>query len=144
MMPPPAGWWASGSARWRRHATGCSPADVFRHAQRDVGAGHHPAFGGPAKDLPIFKVRCTAGKIPLTNSDTLLTNDPGLAVITGKCADITAVTVPGLRAMAAREPYFHDGSAKTLTDVVNIYNARFRMGLTAQEKKDLAAFLGAL
>ncbi|MFO1112788.1 MAG: hypothetical protein U1E35_02575 [Rhodospirillales bacterium] len=126
------------------HNVNHAGTDVFRHAQRDVGSGTHAAFGGPAKDLPIFKVRCTAGKIPLTGSDTLLTNDPGLAVITGKCADIGAVTVPGLRAMAAREPYFHDGSAKTLTDVVNIYNARFRMGLSAQEKQDLAAFLGAL
>lgn len=126
------------------HNVNHAGSDVLRHSQRDVGAGHHAAFGGPAKDLPIFKVRCTVGKIPLTGSDTILTNDPGLAVITGQCADIGAVTVPGLRALAAREPYFHDGSAKTLTDVVNIYNARFRMGLSAQEKQDLTAFLGAL
>ena len=47
-------------------------------------------------------------------------------------------------ALAAHEPYFRDGSAKTLTDVVNFYNARFQIGLSAQDKKDLVAFLGAL
>ena len=127
------------------HNVNHAGTDILRNSQRDVGVGHHPAFnGGPANDLPIFRVRCTTGDIPLAGSDTLLTNDPGLAVITGRCADIGASTVPGLRALAAHEPYFRDGSAKTLTDVVNFYNARFQIGLSAQDKKDLVAFLGAL
>lgn len=119
--------------------------DVLRHSQRDIGVGHDPAFnGGPAKDLPIFKVTCTTGDIPLAGGNTLLTNDPGLAIITGRCADIGSSTVPGLRALSAREPYFRDGSAKTLAQLVEIYNKRYQIGLTPQEKKDLTAFLSAL
>lgn len=119
--------------------------DVLRHSQRDIGVGHDPAFnGGPAKDLPIFKVTCTTGEIPFAGGNTLLTNDPGLAITTGRCVDIGATTVPGLRALAAREPYFHDGSAKTLEKLVDFYNVRYQIGLTPQEKRDLAAFLSAL
>jgi len=43
-----------------------------------------------------------------------------------------------------RGPYFHNGSAATLLDVVNFYEKRFEIGLTEQEKADLVAFLSAL
>src|SRR5947207_942767 len=36
------------------------------------------------------------------------------------------------RGLAARAPYFHNGSAATLPDVVEFYNQRFGIGLTAQ------------
>jgi cytochrome c peroxidase len=41
-------------------------------------------------------------------------------------------------------PYFHNGLAATLADVVDFYNGRFNIGLSAQEKSDLIAFLKAL
>ncbi len=52
--------------------------------------------------------------------------------------------MPQLRALAARAPYFHDGSAKDLNGVVDFYNQRFAINLTAQEKTDLVNFLSAL
>jgi cytochrome c peroxidase len=64
--------------------------------------------------------------------------------VTGKCADIGRFTVPQLRALAAREPYFHDGSAKSLAEVVTFYNRRFGIGLTSEEQRDLVNFLAAL
>jgi cytochrome c peroxidase len=48
----------------------------------------------------------------------------------------------GARAGAA--PYFHNGAAATLADVVNFYDARFDLGLSDQQKADLVAFLRAL
>lgn len=51
---------------------------------------------------------------------------------------------PILRALAGRAPYFHNGAAATLADVVNFYVTRFEMGLTEQDKDDLVAFLRAL
>jgi cytochrome c peroxidase len=50
----------------------------------------------------------------------------------------------GLAGLAARAPYFHNGSATTLRDVVEFYNLRFDIGFTDQERADLAAFLGSL
>jgi mono/diheme cytochrome c family protein len=41
-------------------------------------------------------------------------------------------------------PYFHDGSAATLDDVVQVYNTRKSLGLSAQEVADLAQYLKSL
>jgi len=49
-----------------------------------------------------------------------------------------------LRGLAARAPYFHNGAAKNLSEIVNFYNLRFDMKLTDQEKAELAAFLNSL
>ena len=49
-----------------------------------------------------------------------------------------------MRGLAARAPYFHNGSAATLMDAVNFYNTRFSLNLGAQQKQDLVAFLAAL
>jgi cytochrome c peroxidase len=65
-------------------------------------------------------------------------------MITGNCADIGKFKGPILRALAARAPYFHNGSAATLMDVVNFYNQRFGIGFTDQQKKDLVNFLKTL
>jgi len=49
-----------------------------------------------------------------------------------------------LRALWQHPPYFHDGSAATLRDVVEHYNDHFKLGLTDQEKQDLVEFLKSL
>jgi len=92
-------------------------------------------------ELPIFTLSCTSG--PLTGQSFVVT-DPGRALISGKCADIGKVKGPILRGLAARAPYFHNGSAATLLDVVEFYNQRFNLGFTEQQKSDLVAFLKTL
>ena len=65
-------------------------------------------------------------------------------LISGNCADIGRVKGPILRGLAARAPYFHNGSAATLLDVVNFYDRRFGIDFKRQEKEDLVNFLNAL
>ena len=65
-------------------------------------------------------------------------------MITGKWSDVGKFKGPVLRGLAARAPYFHNGSAATLEEAVDFYDTRFHIGLTTQEKSDLAAFLKAL
>jgi hypothetical protein len=89
-------------------------------------------------DMPLYTLRNIA------TGETVQTTDPGRAMITGKWTDIGKFKGPVLRALAARAPYFHNGSAATLEDVVQFYETRFNLGLTEREKKDLVAFLGAL
>lgn len=72
------------------------------------------------------------------------TTDPGRALITGSWDDVGKVKGPILRGLAARAPYFHNGSANSLNDVLEFYDRRFNVGFTAQEKADLVAFLSAL
>jgi cytochrome c peroxidase len=49
-----------------------------------------------------------------------------------------------LRALSARAPYFHNGSAATLDVAVEFYNQRFSLNLSEQQKSDLVAFLRSL
>jgi len=72
------------------------------------------------------------------------TTDPGKALITGKCSDFNRGKGPILRGLAARAPYFHNGAAKNLKEIVNFYDLRFQMNLTDQEKAELVAFLNSL
>jgi cytochrome c peroxidase len=88
-------------------------------------------------DLPSYVLLCNDGT-------QVTSSDPGRAMVTGKCADINKFKVPGLRGLAARAPYFHNGSAGTLTDVINFYDQRFNMQLTSQDKADLVAFMNSL
>jgi cytochrome c peroxidase len=59
-------------------------------------------------------------------------------------ADVNKFKGPILRGLASRAPYFHNGSAATLREVVEFYDTRFSIGLTPQEKADLVAFLRSL
>ena len=88
--------------------------------------------------LPVYTLRHK-----LTN-EIVKSTDPGRAMITGKWADINRFKGPVLRGLAARAPYFHNGSAATLEEVIEFYEQRFQIGFTAQEKADLLAFLRAL
>lgn len=49
-----------------------------------------------------------------------------------------------LRALWAHAPYFHDGSAATLEDVVNRYDVANSLQLTAEQKADLVEYLKSL
>jgi len=75
-----------------------------------------------------------------------VTKDPG---------DWGVFKIPTLREIEHTAPYMHDGSLKTLEEVVDFYNkggipnknldANIRkLDLTDQEKKDLVSFLKAL
>jgi cytochrome c peroxidase len=88
--------------------------------------------------MPLYTLR------RLSNGDLVKTTDPGRAMITGKWADIGKFKGPVLRALASRAPYFHNGLAASLEEVVDFYESRFGLGLTAQDKADLVAFLRAL
>jgi len=49
-----------------------------------------------------------------------------------------------LRGVWQHAPYFHDGSAATLEQVVATYNARRSLGLSAQQSADLVQYLKSL
>lgn len=89
-------------------------------------------------DMPLYTLR------KKNSSETIQTTDPGRALITGKWRDIGRFKGPILRALATRAPYFHNGFAKDLTAVVEFYDQRFNIGLNAEEKTDLVAFLRTL
>ena len=89
-------------------------------------------------DLPLYTLRHKQ------TGATQQTSDPGRALVTGKWRDVGRFKGPTLRALASRAPYFHNGSAANLREVVNFYNERFGVGFTEQEMQDLVSFLQAL
>jgi len=95
---------------------------------------------GPLRtaDLPLYTLK------NLNTGAVLQTSDPGRALITGKWADVGKFKVPNLRGLAARGPYFHNGSQANVVDVVRFYDRRFQIGLAPQEVTDLTNFLQAL
>ncbi len=88
-------------------------------------------------NLPVYTIKSAAGA-------TVRTTDPGRALISGRWVDVGKTKVPGLRGLAARPPYFHNGSAKDIATVIAYLNARFNMGLTPHESRALMSFLLAL
>ena len=67
-----------------------------------------------------------------------------VVAITGLWNDLGKFKTPTLRALSARAPYFHNGVAPTLTDVVRHYETHLRFVFTDQQRADLVAFLSAL
>lgn len=97
-----------------------------------------------APDLPVFEITGCPDPANPGATITYYTSDPGKALITGACADVNRGKGPILRGLAARAPYFHNGAAANLDELVNFYNERFQMNLTNKEKRQLVAFLNSL
>jgi cytochrome c peroxidase len=95
----------------------------------------------------------------------LFSTDPGRAAITGDPRDYEGFDVPALRGIANSAPYFHDNSAETLRDAVDLYSrfilpffkplnlpavlppedgGFFPESLSPQQKADLLEFLQVL
>lgn len=105
----------------------------------NIGTTAYPAL--PALDisgLPVYTVQCNDG------SPAVQVTDVGRGMISGTCADVGKVKGPILRGLAGRAPYFHNGAAASLSDVVEFYNERFNLNLTEQQKSNLVAFLETL
>jgi hypothetical protein len=116
----------------------------------DVGTTNFPTWTEPStwaesSELPVFKITCSAKADPHPYLGRVIyTTDPGRALISGRCVDVGSIVMQQLRGLAARPPYFVNGSAKTLREAVDFYDRRFDMKLSDGEKEDLVNFLGAL
>ena len=99
--------------------------------------------------------RCSTCHIPPTYTDVLSGSDPSVPLLhsaaeTGvdpeyakRSATRMYRTTP-LRGLLRHPPYFHDGSAADLADVVEHYNTARKLGLTVEQKADLVEFLKTL
>ena len=125
----------------------------------DISTGHDPVnesdpliASGLAQlsmpDLPVFEITGCPDPFAPTGAPgppvTIYTTDPGKGLLTGFCSDVNRIKGPILRGLAARAPYFHNGAAQNLTELVNFYDQRFQMNLTDKEKQQLIAFLNSL
>ncbi len=96
-------------------------------------------------EMPLFKVTCKPEVAPHPFLGRVIyTQDPGRALISGKCNDVGTIVMQQFRGLAARAPYFANGSARTLLELVDFYDRRYAIGYSEQEKRDLVNFLASL
>lgn len=110
---------------------GTSVAPLFFDIDVSAGSRRTP-------DLPLYTLR------NLSTGEVRETTDPGRALITGLWSDIDRFKTPSLRGLGARAPYFHNGSAANLYQVVTHYEDALGFVFTESERRDLVAFLSAL
>jgi cytochrome c peroxidase len=123
----------------------------------DIGTGHNLSAETDPQiqaalaqlsfpDVPVYKITGCPNPFDPTSTDpyVIYTTDPGKGLVTGLCSDVNRVKGPVLRGLAARAPYFHNGAARNLNELVNFYNQRFQMNLTQQQEQQLIAFLNSL
>ena len=116
----------------------------------DLGTTNYPRWTEPplyseSRELPVFKLTCKPEAQPHPYLGRVIyTSDPGRALVSGRCVDIGSIVMQQFRGLSARAPYFSNGSAKNLRELVDYYDRRFDMKLTEAEKQDLINFLGVL
>ena len=103
-----------------------------------------------ARGRTLFENTATCGNChsgpALTDAATMLhpPEETGMDPTTAERSATGMYRTTPLRALLAHPPYFHDGSAATLADVVAHYDAQFELGLTAGEQADLVEYLNSL
>jgi hypothetical protein len=123
----------------------------------DIGTGHSLLPGAETDanitaglaelsvpNLPVYLINGCPNPFNAGQPESFYTTDPGKALISGLCSDFNRGKGPILRGLAARAPYFHNGAAADLNELINFYNQRFQMNLTEQQKRQLIAFLNSL
>jgi cytochrome c peroxidase len=110
----------------------------------DPGPGTSTNLGDlDIRYLPLITV-CKLDATGAPTSDCKTTTDLGQALVDGNYDHVGKIKGPILRGLAARAPYFHNGSAPSLLDVLHFYENRFGLVLTHQQESDLVAFLNSL
>jgi cytochrome c peroxidase len=101
----------------------------------DVGASR-AEFREPG--MPLYTVRNK------TTLEVKQTTDPGRALRSGLWSDMNRFKTPSMRGIAARAPYFHNGIAGSLEEVVTHYEVALGFVFTPEQRADLVAFMKAL
>jgi len=124
--------------------TPAPPAGSFNQAAARRGAALFSGAAGCATchKPPTFTDVLSGpdSSVPFLHDPSEIPTDPAYAArsATGKWR-----TTP-LRGLWQHAPYFHDGSAPDLASVVNRYDTKFSLGLSARQKADLVEFLKTL
>jgi hypothetical protein len=99
-------------------------------------------------DLPLYtlcrRVAPTTSCVGDPLAATVQVTDTGRGNVTGAWGDLGRFKTPTLRALAQRAPYFHNGIAATLEDVVRHYETHLGFVFDDAQRDDLVAFLKAL
>jgi cytochrome c peroxidase len=134
------------------HTIGAWHALFTDNRLHNTGIGYQAAFSKPvAKEIPVAPGQSLSINFALTGQG----NDLGRYEVTQNPADRWKYKTPSLRNIALTAPYMHDGSIRSLREVVEFYNdggianenldPLIRpLGLSTGEIGELVAFLFSL
>ena len=139
------------------HLMGSASALFTDHRFHNLGVGR----GDPASLRAFLATRPSAAQVAERVTVDPATSDLGRGVITHAAVDAGAFRTPSLRNVARTAPYMHDGSLKTLDEVISwhinggsltagqpikplISRGLKIISLSSSERADLVAFLEAL
>jgi cytochrome c peroxidase len=148
-------WAGHGNPRRAQIARGQEVFNSTNANGRSCNGCHNSANNGTNFNNVLFDIRTASAEartpdLPLytfrnrTTGEIRQLTDAGRGNITGLWSDLGRFKTPTLRALAARAPYFHNGIAPTLNDVVRHYETHLGFVFTDQQRADLVAFLNAL
>src|SRR3989449_568199 len=118
------------------------------YGRLDPSKAGQPEIRGEA--LFFGKANCAVCHIPPYYTDNLMHNLKVERFYKPQIVNGMVATAQGpiktfpLRGIKESPPYFHDGRLLTLEDVVEFFNLVLELKLTAQEKKELVAFMRQL
>ena len=144
-----------------------NPDEYAQYVAMKKASDAHPISDSAKRGRELFfgKANCTACHVGANFTDEKYHNlgvgmdaakpDLGRYEITKNATDRGAFKTPTIRNVAQTAPYMHDGSQKTLEEVVEWYDKgghpnphlsdkMKKLGLTAQEKKDVVEYMRAL
>jgi cytochrome c peroxidase len=148
-------WVGHGNPRRAQIARGQELFNSTNANGRSCSACHNSANNGTNINNALFDIRSASAEtrtpdLPLytfrnrQTGQTRQLTDAGRGQVTGLWNDLGRFKTPTLRALAARAPYFHNGTALTIEDVVRHYERHLGFVFTDEERADLVAFLNAL
>ena len=131
------------------HMTGMDVANGWM----DIGTTNQPwarevpenPWAKEKPQMPLFRIECKA-EVPAHPylGRVFYTQDPGRGLISGKCNDVGTIVMQQFRGLAARAPYFSNGSAANIRELIDFYDRRYNIQYSEQERLDLEHFLGSL
>jgi cytochrome c peroxidase len=148
-------WAGNVNPRRAQIARGQALFNATNPGGRSCNSCHNSANNGTNINNLLFDIRTASAEVqtpdlPLytfrnrTTGDIRQLSDSGRGNITGVWNDLGRFKTPTLRALAARAPYFHNGIAPTLEEVVRHYEVHLGFIFSEEERADLVAFLNAL
>jgi mono/diheme cytochrome c family protein len=126
---------------------------ALRAYQHSISAppppGAHVDAGAARRGKSVFDANCARCHVGgnLTDNNTGVLHAPSETGMSAAYAERTTQkryrTTP-LRGLWQHAPYFHDGSARTLDDVIDHYVKTLGLRLSGGQKRDLRAYLNSL
>jgi cytochrome c peroxidase len=112
--------------------------NILTACPRPTTDGFAPCPPRLARNVRMYRIMLANGSFQFVT-----TSDPGRLLLTGQPADLAVMDVTQLRGISRTAPYFHNNSAATLEEVLDLYDAIFRRATRLNPPPNLPPILSS-